>query len=97
MTDTHKRLHAIISGRVQGVSFRYHTTLQAKQHEITGWVYNRSDGTVEVVAEGSESALQTLENWLHEGSPAASVSAVESIWEDATGEFDTFKTVYRTS
>ncbi|MEL7435376.1 MAG: acylphosphatase [Chloroflexota bacterium] len=95
MNEANKRLHAIVSGRVQGVSFRYHTTLEAERLGITGWVYNRADRTVEVVAEGDEDALKALETWLHEGSPAADVTGVEANWSEATGEFEIFKTVYR--
>ncbi|MEL6307908.1 MAG: acylphosphatase [Chloroflexota bacterium] len=95
MNEANKRLHAIVSGRVQGVSFRYHTTLEAKRLNITGWVYNRPDRTVEVIAEGDESTLKDLEAWLYEGSPAAKVTGVDTKWDEATGEFDTFKTVYR--
>lgn len=95
MTNDSKRLHAIIHGRVQGVSFRYYTTLKARELGITGWVLNRSDGKVELIAEGTSEALEQLESWLHEGSPAANVTRVESTFGEATGEFADFKTVYR--
>ncbi len=47
-------LHAIVSGDVQGVGFRAHTSRIARSLGITGWVRNREDGSVEVVAEGAE-------------------------------------------
>ncbi len=94
MTEDTKRLHAVISGRVQGVSFRYYTTRKARELDIVGWVYNRRDGKVELMAEGSPSALDKLEAWLHEGSPSAKVDNVAVTWDTATGEFSDFKTVY---
>ena len=94
MADTHKRLHAIIHGRVQGVSFRHHTTLKAQELNVTGWVYNRPDGKVEVVAEGTDEQLQALLDFLHKGSPHAQVKQVDPNWQGASGEFDTFRTRY---
>lgn len=94
MSNEMKRLHAIIHGRVQGVSFRYYTTQKANSLDIVGWVHNRSDGTVEVTAEGTEGDLDTLERWLHEGSPHAKVEEIYITWDDATGEFSEFRTVY---
>ncbi|MEM7821721.1 MAG: acylphosphatase, partial [Candidatus Aenigmatarchaeota archaeon] len=43
------RAHLIISGVVQGVNFRYHTKLRAKENNVTGWIRNLVDGRVEVV------------------------------------------------
>ena len=48
------RVHLIVEGRVQGVWFRESTRIRAAEIGIKGWVKNRSDGTVEIVAEGSE-------------------------------------------
>lgn len=90
MTDADRRLHAVVSGRVQGVSFRYFTTLAASDNHLTGWVRNLSDGTVEVVAEGTPTGLDAFLAFLHEGSPAAQVSKVETRWLVATGEFEDF-------
>jgi acylphosphatase len=89
-----QRLHAIISGRVQGVSFRYYTTQTARRLDVVGWVKNLRDGTVEVVAEGEKSALEQLLHFLHEGPPAARVNNVDVDWQSATNEFSIFKTAY---
>ena len=92
---THQvRLHAVISGIVQGVNFRYYTTRQAHLLGVTGWVANRWDGSVEVMAEGTRGQLQDLLDWLGHGPPSASVMGVEAGWEQATGEFDSFGTRY---
>jgi acylphosphatase len=85
-----KRIEATVYGRVQGVAFRYATYNQATQLQLTGWVMNRPDGSVRVVAEGSERQLATLAAWLHQGPPAAHVELVDLDWLDATGEFSTF-------
>jgi acylphosphatase len=88
------RLNAIVHGRVQGVSFRAYTVEEAQERELTGWVRNRGDTSVEVLAEGERSALQSLLDWLHVGSPAAHVTRVEFTWHEATGEFSDFRIRY---
>jgi acylphosphatase len=69
-------LHALVSGRVQGVYFRQHTAEQAQALEVQGWVRNLADGRVEVWMEGQASAVRALADWLAQGSPAAQVSGV---------------------
>jgi acylphosphatase len=85
-----ERLHARVYGRVQGVNFRYYTQREASNLGLTGWVANRFDGSVEVVAEGGKAALQRLLVFLHRGPPSARVANVNADWEEATGEFDYF-------
>ncbi|MCX6017629.1 MAG: acylphosphatase [Chloroflexi bacterium] len=88
--SAHKRLRAVVRGRVQGVGFRYSTLRRAISLELRGWVANRSDGSVEVVAEGNHVALETLLDFLHRGPPAADVHEVDLRWDVAVGEFSTF-------
>jgi acylphosphatase len=88
------RLHAIVSGIVQGVNFRYYTARQAQSLGVTGWVANRWDGAVEVVAEGTRAQAQSLLDWLQHGPPSANVTGVEENWERATGEFAAFNVRY---
>ena len=85
-----KRIEASVYGRVQGVSFRYYTQKEAFRLNLTGWVANASDGSVHVVAEGPEEALQKLVNYLHIGSPGAIVERVTTTWETPTQEFHRF-------
>ena len=80
-----QRLHAFISGRVQGVSFRYYARRTAAQLQLTGWVRNLADGRVETVAEGPEAQLKEYLHFLQRGSPAAVVSAVDVEWAAAEG------------
>ena len=63
-------------GRVQGVFFRASTAERAGELGLVGWVANRDDGTVEVVAEGPADALDRLAGWLAQGPPQAEVDEV---------------------
>ena len=84
------RLHAVVRGRVQGVGFRYTMLRRALSLGLVGWVANRHDGSVEVVAEGQRTALDTFLDFLHIGPPAADVREVDLQWTTASGEFKTF-------
>ena len=72
-----ERLHVIIRGTVQGVGFRWFVQRTAARLGLRGWVANRSDRSVEVVAEGSPQAIEQLLLALRAGSPGSRVSAVE--------------------
>lgn len=85
-----QRLHATVSGKVQGVAFRWHTVQEAERLGLVGEVANRSDGRVQIVAEGNPLALRQLAAWAAEGSPAARVEEVDTRYQDATGEFRGF-------
>ena len=71
-----RRVHAIVSGRVQGVSFRVATRLEARRLGVVGWVRNLADGTVELEAEGPDEAIATLLAWCKRGPTAARVTSV---------------------
>lgn len=86
-----KRLEAVVHGRVQGVNFRYYTEQEARRLQVTGWVANLSDGSVRVVAEGTEAQLAQMLQFLRRGSPAAYVDEVVEEWGGATGEFVSFR------
>ncbi len=86
-----KRLHIVVGGRVQGVWFRVSTRSQAQSLGLFGQVWNRSDGQVEIIAEGSEAGLRQLLIWCNVGPPGARVDNLESSWSAAAGEFDEFK------
>ena len=90
MADTRERLHAIVDGIVQGVNFRYYTQERARSLRLTGWVRNRADGSVEVLAEGPRASLDQLLEFLRRGPPAASVTEVKEEWQAPTGEFALF-------
>ena len=65
-----------ITGRVQGVSYRYYTQQRAWDLGVAGWVRNEPDGSVAGHFEGSVDAVDALVAWCHEGPPAARVDAV---------------------
>ena len=88
-----KRLHIIVSGRVQGVWFRASTQDQARKLGLTGQVWNRSDGRVEIVAEGLEEDLRALLKWCAQGPSRARVEALESDWAEFSGKFGDFAIV----
>lgn len=89
-----KRVHLVISGDVVGVGFRSWSRGFAQNLGLTGWVKNREDDTVELVAEGSKDALEKLVNACQKGPDVAWVSRVDADWQKATGEFVTFTVVY---
>jgi len=91
MMQPTERLHAIVHGLVQGVNFRYHTALTARTLALTGWVANRPDGTVEVIAEGPRPALDQLLAFLHRGPSHADVERVETERLVSTEEFSRFQ------
>lgn len=73
MAAKHLRIH----GRVQGVSYRYWTIQTATSLELTGWVRNRNNGTVEALVMGEESKLQKLIQACHDGPPMARVDKID--------------------
>lgn len=83
-------LHAIVTGRVQGVGFRYSAVRQARALGLAGTVCNRYDGSVEVDAEGPTPALERFLAWLDRGPPGAHVRGVQVEWRPWTGRFRDF-------
>ena len=69
--------HLKISGRVQGVGFRYSMSEEAERLGVTGWVRNRRDGTVEAVIDGAPDAVEGILAWARRGPRGASVTEVE--------------------
>lgn len=84
------QIQAKVQGRVQGVGFRYSTLQMAEKLGITGFVRNLSDGSVEIVAEGSDDQLNELIDWAHWGPSAAKVTRVDVTRGQDQGRFDRF-------
>jgi len=80
------RAHVFVSGTVQGVYYRASTRDAAREEGVDGWVKNRDDGRVEAVFEGAESAVESMVEWCHTGSDAASVESVEVKYGNPAGE-----------
>jgi acylphosphatase len=88
---TAERLVARVTGRVQGVGFRWWVRRHAEALGLTGWVMNPDDErSVELVAEGSSTALDELERLIRQGPSGAIVEAVHARRDPASGEYDTF-------
>jgi acylphosphatase len=84
------RVHVIVHGRVQGVYFRASARDRARQLSLSGWVRNRADGSVEIIAEGEKTQLEQFAVWCHGGPPGAVVTDINVEWQEATGEFTGF-------
>lgn len=89
-----QRLHAIASGRVQGVGYRNFVWKYAQKTPVCGYVKNLQNGTVEVIAEGNDDDLQALLRTMRKGPMLARVDDVSQQYSPATGEFDGFSVRY---
>jgi acylphosphatase len=83
-------LHASVSGRVQGVGFRYSCYHEARRLGISGWVRNKMNGEVEVWAEGNRERLDSFLLWLRRGPPGARVDQVYYDMCRPTGKYRGF-------
>lgn len=90
-----KAVHAVISGRVQGVNFRMETSLAADRYGVKGWVRNVPDGTVEAYFEGDAENVDSMLDWCRKGPPAASVSDVRVQQQEYAGKYQDFSVRYR--
>jgi acylphosphatase len=88
-----KRVQLIVRGRVTGVFFRAATQREARRLGITGWVKNRNDHSVEILAEGEEDSIREIVSWAHHGPSAARVEHVDVRWRGYTGEYADFRIV----
>jgi acylphosphatase len=88
-----KQVHMHVRGRVQGVYFRASTQREAKRLGLSGWVKNRPDGGVEILAEGEEEGLKELIAWAQRGPSAARVERVDTRWRSYVGDFPDFRIV----
>lgn len=73
-----KAVHALVSGRVQAVGYRQACRQVARSLGLVGWVRNRADGRVEILAQGDAEAVDRLITWSWAGPGMATVSGVES-------------------
>jgi acylphosphatase len=85
------RVHVIVSGRVQGVAYRYFVERRAADIPVTGWVRNLRDGRVEIMAEGEKADLESFLGFLRQGPRMANVDDLDVLWEDYRGEYKDFR------
>jgi acylphosphatase len=83
-------LHATVSGRVQGVGFRYSCCLEARRLGLSGWVRNTMNGDVETWAEGNREKLEAFLSWLRQGPPGARVDQLHYDMCRPTGKYRDF-------
>jgi acylphosphatase len=81
----------VIAGRVHGVGFREATVDAARAAGVVGWVRNRADGTVEVLAQGSSEAVDRVVAWCRRGPPLARVTGVDVATAAADASLDGFE------
>lgn len=86
-----RRVRLRIRGRVQGVFYRDSTQREAQRLGLRGWVRNRSDGSVEAVAQGPPERVAALIDWCHEGSPLARVVEVSVTEESGDADESEFE------
>jgi len=89
-----KRVHLIIEGRVQGVWYRDSARREALRLGLSGWVKNRTDGTVEALVEGPEEDVEALVSWCRKGPPAARVTAIRREDQPFGGNLQSFRIVF---
>lgn len=89
-----KEIHAVLIGRVQGVGFRYFTQKTANALDLTGWVRNLEDGTVEVCAQGSEDQLNVFIHQLELAFQGAQVDDLVLTWRQPSEGFQTFRITF---
>lgn len=87
------RVSLVLNGRVQGVFFRLKAKEESDMLDLTGWVRNNGDGSVEILAEGDKDKLEQFIDWCHEGSDGAKVENVEVEWKPFKDEFKNFKII----
>ncbi|ARP41456.1 acylphosphatase [Geobacillus thermodenitrificans] len=89
-----KRVHVIVEGRVQGVGFRYFVQHEALKRQLTGWVKNNDDGTVEMEVQGHESAVQLFLDTIEAGTMFAKVSRMHIEQRDVRPDEKQFRIMY---
>jgi acylphosphatase len=91
MTDRMQARRFVVHGRVQGVGFRWFVEREAHILGVAGWVRNRTDGRVEVLAQGTSEQLSSLRDRLQQGPRAARVDDVEESEANLTQDLNTFR------
>lgn len=91
MTPKTWELHAIVKGKVQGVGFRWTVVEHAEHHGLTGTVKNLSNGTVEIIAQGSEAALTAFLKSLRSSPGHAHITSIDTRLTQPKASYSTFK------
>ena len=89
-----KSFHIVVSGRVQGVGYRYSTVRTAVKYRVFGWVRNNSDGSVELECEGNSEDIDNFIKWLKVGPAGARVTSIEIKEKQYQGFYSNFAIEY---
>lgn len=81
----------LISGRVQGVGYRFFAQRSSATHQVRGYVKNLEDGRVEVLAEGNTKAVEAFRNDLAAGPAFSNVGGMEELVIEPSGSYTTFR------
>lgn len=92
--DARQAARYFVSGRVQGVSFRWFTRKAAEAIGVTGYVRNLNDGRVEAIAIGTEEQLKAFKERIMEGPSYSKVAAIDEIPEEITTDLKSFEITY---
>jgi acylphosphatase len=87
------RAHVFVTGKVQGIGFRFHTRIKARNLGLKGWVRNLESGEVEAIFEGEENQVNNIIEWCKKGPDSALVKDVKVILEKYSEEFEGFDIV----
>ena len=85
------RYRIVVTGRVQGVSFRTSLRDVARRHQVLGWVRNKSDGSVEAVIQGNEEAVRRVMSWARHGPVGARVTDIISQHQEPSNDLRDFQ------
>lgn len=88
------QLKIVVSGKVQGVGYRYFTQMKAVQFGITGWVRNRQDGTVEMLTTGTRENLDLFIEEIRRGNPFSTVDQIDINEIEAEENYKSFTIKY---
>ena len=83
-----------ISGRVQGVGYRYFAVQKANEMRITGWVKNAVDGSVIIIAQGIEEEIETFIDFLYIGPTRSRVDQISKVKFNTLSDFNNFSVKY---
>ncbi len=84
-------IYCVVTGRVQGVGYRDFIERYTHEHNLTGWIKNKSDGSVEVVIQGTPDELKDCIEILNQGSLLAKVDSLAVDWRTPARQYDEFK------
>jgi len=90
MSEKNQRLHVIVDGIVQGVGFRFFVFNHGRRMQLSGWVRNKINGTVEILAEGHRQDLEKFLDFISQGPSHAQVEKTEVSWLEAQSDLPPF-------